>query len=74
MYLILIYIYLLIFFLKSFLYTCKFEFGNYSGADLLERLIAIDEFGLESLYEYMIKYFIENTIMCAIHRSKCLIC
>ena len=42
------------------MYTCKFEFENYTGNDLLELLIAIDELGLESLYECMMKYFVEN--------------
>ena len=41
------------------LYTCKFEFENYSGIELLELLIATDELGLESLYEYMMEYFIK---------------
>ena len=45
---------------ERFLYTCKFEFENYSGIELLELLIATDELGLESLYECMMKYFIEN--------------
>jgi len=52
--------YLFIFVFKRFLYTCKFEFENYTGNDLLELLIATDEFGLESLYEYIMKYFVEN--------------
>ena len=42
------------------MYTCKFEFENYSGIELLELLIATDELGLESLYECMMEYFIEN--------------
>ena len=42
------------------MYTCKIEFENYSGAEVLELLIAADQLGIESLYEYMMKYFIEN--------------
>ena len=62
-YIIFIYHYLFkcFFFVSGrFLYTCKFEFENYSGIELLELLIATDELGLESLYEYMMEYFIEN--------------
>src|SRR5688572_17717943 len=49
-----------LFIVERFLYTCKIEFENYSGAEVLELLIAADGLGIESLYEYITKYFIEN--------------
>ena len=51
---------LIIYLFLRFLYTCKFEFENYSGTEVLELLTAADELGIESFYEYMMKYFIEN--------------
>ena len=50
----------LIIYFERFLYTCKIEIENYSGAEVLELLTAADEFGIELLYEYVMKYFIEN--------------
>src|SRR5690348_14381192 len=51
---IIIYLFKCFFFVSGrFLYTCKFEFENYSEIELLELLIATDELGLESLYEYI---------------------
>ena len=45
---------------ERFLYTCKIEIEDYSRAEVLELLTATDELGIESLYEYMMKYFVEN--------------
>src|SRR5688500_3954414 len=51
---------LIIIYFGRFLYTCKIKFENYSGAEVLELLIAAVQLGIESLYEYTMKYFIEN--------------
>src|SRR5687767_12661062 len=48
------------FIFKRFLYTCKIELDNFTGVDILEILIAADELGLESLYEYKMNCFIKK--------------
>ena len=49
-----------LFIVERFLYTCKIEIENYSGAEVLELLVTTDQLGVESLYEYIMKYFTEN--------------